>query len=58
MPNDTPADGYNALANDLRAIRIQLDNAIQALEALQGSTAKVAAETEVAAEMEIEKLDP
>ena len=58
MPNDKPADGYNALANNLRAIRVQLDDAIQALEALQGSTAKVASETEVAAETEIEKLDP
>ena len=58
MPNDKPVDGYGALANDLMAIRVQLDNAIQALEALQGSTAKVAAETEAAAEMEIEKLDP
>ena len=58
MPNDKPADGYGALANDLMAIRVQLDHAIQALEALQGSTAKVAVETEVAAEMEIEKLDP
>ena len=58
MPSDAPADGYDVLASNLRAIRARLDEAIEALAALQGSTAKAAAKSEAVTEEQNEKLDP
>ena len=58
MPSDQPADGYDVLASNLKAIRAQLDEAIEALAAMQGSTAKASAKSEAVTEEENEKLDP
>lgn len=58
MPDDTPADGYDLLAANLHAIRVQLDQAIDALAALQGSAAKAVARSEAVTEEQNEKLDP
>ena len=58
MTDDAPADAYDLLASKLHAIRAQLDEAIEALGALEGSTAKAAAKAEAITEEENEKLDP
>ncbi len=58
MTSDAPADAYDLLASNLRSIRAQLDEAIEALAALQGSTAKAVAKAEAVTEEENEKLDP